>query len=119
MDSNEELDLIKEFWDSGILKIERYELNGVQHGIQRRWCEDGSLLSECTFVHGKLHGVARLFTETGLAYIDENFENGVRHGEYISRWDSGGLKEHGFYIHGEPQPGYKYYREDGTLRRQV
>ena len=119
MDSNEELDLIKEFWDSGILKIERYELNGVQHGIQRRWCEDGSLLSECTFVHGKLHGVARLFTETGLAYIDENFENGVRHGEYISRWSSGGLKEHGFYIHGEPQPGYRYYREDGSLRRQV
>ena len=119
MKQTDTLVLIKHFHESGSIKSEHYEINGVRHGIERLWCMDGTLLSECTFSHGKLHGVARLFTETGLAYIEENFENGVRHGEYISRWDSGGLKEHGFYIHGEPQPGYKYYREDGTLRRQV
>lgn len=115
MESNDTLKVIQEFWHSGGLKLEYHVLNGVKHGAQRRWYEGGSLLSECTFAHGKIHGVARLWTETGLCDLEEHYENDVTHGEYTSRWDSGGLKEHGFYVDGKRQPGYKYYREDGSL----
>ncbi|MEW5823267.1 MAG: hypothetical protein AB1766_02865 [Pseudomonadota bacterium] len=107
--------LIQEFDGNGLIKSEYFELDGVKNGVQRRWHEDGSIFSECTFIHGKLHGIARLWTAAGVCYIEENFEHGVRHGEYTSRWNSGGLKEHGFYVNGKRQPGYKYYREDGSL----
>jgi len=107
--------LIQEFDPNGFIKSEHFELDGVKHGDSRMYHEDGSLFCECTYVYGKINGLCRMWTESGVCYIEENCVDGVLHGEYISRWNSGGLKEHGSYENGKRQPGYKYYREDGSL----
>jgi antitoxin component YwqK of YwqJK toxin-antitoxin module len=111
--------LVKNYFSSGELESEHYELNGLKHGTLRRWYKNGKLFSESTFINGKIDGLSRLWNEDGVCYISSELRNGVLHGEYISRWDSGSLKEYGFYVDGKRQPGYKYYREDGSLWHEI
>ena len=48
---------------------------GVYDSIQKKWFENGSILSEVNYSNGKLNGVSKLWFENGILQSKMNYEN--------------------------------------------
>lgn len=111
------------------------------HGFERRYGDDGQLLSERACAHGQWHGVSRSFYpdaphqlqqlaeyEHGLAHGPrrlygadgelvalERWERGLRHGQW-QRWRAGALIEQLEYERGALAGTSHHYYDDGSPR---
>jgi len=72
-------------------------------------------MSEVEFHSGVRNGVLREWNKRGQLILSASVRDGEFDGDYKSWWDSGGVKEVGVYTKGERQPGYRWYRADGSL----
>ncbi len=107
--------LVREYFASGSIKSEHYEINGAKDGLEQWWHENGQIFTECEYVSGVPHGRVQVWSESGHFRALEFVKNGASHGEYTSWWDNGNIKEHGIFIEGVRQSGFKWYHKDGSL----
>jgi antitoxin component YwqK of YwqJK toxin-antitoxin module len=91
----------------------------LEKSIQRRWYRNGQMLSEVELVSGIPNGRVRQWTENGTLILDAVKLNNVHDGLYQSWWDNGVLKEQGVFLKGERQPGYKWFKNDGSLWQEL
>lgn len=107
--------VVREMHPNGTVQCEYTEVNGKIEGYRRRWYPTGQLLSEMEFVNGVSNGRIKEWTATGVLTLSALLKNGEFHGRYESWWDDGKPKEQGEFKDGVRQPGYCWYRSDGTL----
>ncbi|PID34494.1 MAG: hypothetical protein CR971_03005, partial [candidate division SR1 bacterium] len=50
--------------------------NGILHGIQKSWFQDGTLQYEVNWKKGKKHGTASLYAEDGTPIYEKQRDNG-------------------------------------------
>ncbi|NQZ77023.1 MAG: toxin-antitoxin system YwqK family antitoxin [Ekhidna sp.] len=50
--------------------------NGVQHGIQKKFYVDGTVMEESTYISGKIDGVARWYDQEGNLTIEYEYNMG-------------------------------------------
>lgn len=62
------------------MAIEVHWLEGLLHGIEREWYEDGTLLRECTWRYDRAHGVEREWYEDGTLQYECTWIYGLLHG---------------------------------------
>jgi MORN repeat variant len=107
--------VVRNTFPNGALESEYTEVDGKVEGCHRSWYPTGQLFSELDFVNGIKNGQIREWTESGQLRLSASIKNGEFHGRYESWWDDGKLKEQGEFKDGVRQPGYCWYRTDGTL----
>lgn len=101
------------------MESQYFELNGKLVGLRRRWYKGGGLFSEAEFANGVANGIVRQWSEAGVLTLYANTKDGELDGPYRSWWDNAMLKEEGVFAQGVRQPGFRWYREDGSLWREV
>ena len=104
---------------TGELESEFTEVDGKIEGKRRRWHQSGQLFSEAEFVNGLLEGDLREWTKEGVMVLSAQMHKGEFHGRYESWWDNGTPKERGEFIDGVRQPGFTWFREDGSVWKQL
>ena len=107
--------VVREMHPNGTVQREFTEVNGKIEGYRRRWYPTGQLLSEMEFVNGVSNGRIREWKAAGVLTLSASLKDGEFHGRYESWWDDGKPKEQGEFKGGVRQPGYCWYRTDGTL----
>jgi MORN repeat variant len=111
--------VVRNMFPNGALESEYTEVGGKIEGCHRSWYPTGQLFSELDFVNGVKNGRIREWTEGGLLRLSASLKNGVFDGRYESWWDDGKPKEQGEFKDGVRQPGYCWYRMDGTLWQKL
>lgn len=108
--------VIRDHFDSGELRSEYSEDESQRKdGVSRHWYKNGQLMSEAEYRRGQAQGVLREWNENGRLIMYSERSNGKLHGHFQSWWDDGTPKEDGYYLNGERQAGYRWYRADGSL----
>ena len=67
--STNEVEIRKEYYESGDLERETPYVNGVKHGVLKAYYESGALWYEAPYVNGKEHGVEKYYAESGALWI--------------------------------------------------
>ena len=80
VDSKDEVEVRKEYYDSGDLWFEAPCVNGEKHGISRGYYKSGTLLWETPYVNGKKHGISWGYYESGALMWETPYVNGKVHG---------------------------------------
>lgn len=107
----------RDYYESGGLKSEIEILAGLRHGRTRYWFECGALMVEGNFYRGYCEGVVREWYADGLLMCEYEMLSGKYHGFYRSWWKNGNQKELGHWLMGVRQPGYCWYRINGSVWR--
>lgn len=93
--------------------------NGLPHGEQREFREDGTLENIIRFKEGKREGLSEHYKADGTLLIANNYKDGHRIGDYKFVKRNGILLEEGHYDDLGRQDGYwKRYYEDGKLMEE-
>lgn len=111
--------IITNRFPTGELESQHTEVGGVACGVKRRWHLNGQLFSEAEFQDGLVDGVIRQWSSEGQLILCARAKAGELDGYYESWWDNGLPKEQGSYSAGVRQSGYKWFREDGALWREL
>jgi antitoxin component YwqK of YwqJK toxin-antitoxin module len=114
-DDPTEVRVVRDVYPNGVLRSEYTEVDGKAEGVRRYWYQTGQLLSELVFSNGIQNGQIREWTEQGVLTLSASIKNGEFDGRYESWWNDGKPKEQGDFRAGVRQPGYCWYRTDGTL----
>jgi antitoxin component YwqK of YwqJK toxin-antitoxin module len=91
-----------------------YNIEGERHGLDKIWCEDGTLFIEHNYKDGKLHGVTKRWCKDGTLYIEHNYKDGKSHGVTKRWYGDGTLFIEYNYKDGKLHGVYKSWYEDGT-----
>ncbi|KZM75406.1 toxin-antitoxin system YwqK family antitoxin [Nocardia terpenica] len=71
------------------LLSQEFYVNGIPHGPDREWWENGALKSEGQVRHGRAYGVFRTWHENGQLASEKHFsDNGRLH--TVLEWDENG-----------------------------
>ena len=70
----------KEYYESGALLWEIPYKNGKEHGMAKVYYESGALRYETPRVNGEKHGIAKHYYESGALSLEVPYVNGVMHG---------------------------------------
>lgn len=96
-----------------------YNIFGKQTGQQLGWnAEQGTLAMVEEYVNGVKHGITKKWGRYKNLILEESYENGLLHGDY-KRWDcdiKNTLLEHSTFVKGELHGPFKCWYCDGTLR---
>lgn len=76
--------------------------NGVFHGINKVWNEDGNLYSYSKYKNGKRHGVYKLYYPNSIQMCHEyHYKNGEYNGICNEWYPNGNLRQKGIYKNGK------------------
>jgi antitoxin component YwqK of YwqJK toxin-antitoxin module len=102
------------YFTDGKIEMERnFDLNGKQHGVEKKYdWEDGSLKSELNYVHGKQIGKqVRYVSSNSGSFIETSYYNeaGQKEGEYTEIYtDNKNIKTKGQYLKGQKHGKWVY-----------
>lgn len=106
------------YFPSGAIQSCYRKVEGSEFWIKQFWYENGSLLSEIGYLDGVPHGIIREWSALGFLTLCADMKHGEFDGNYQSWWSDGVLKEQGQFKQGRRQPGYRWFKTDGTLWRE-
>lgn len=93
--------------------------NGLPHGEQKEFREDGTLENLVRFKDGKREGLSEHYKADGTLLVANTYKDGHRIGDYKFVKRNGILLEEGHYDDLGRQDGYwKRYYEDGKLMQE-
>ncbi len=69
------------YYDSGKLKQEWFEINGIKQGEYKEYWENGKLYEICNYVNGKKEGETKWYHMDGQLFKICNYVNGKYEGE--------------------------------------
>lgn len=68
-------------------------VNGVHHGLERTYYENGSLKSEGSRVNGKKHGEEKVYDESGRLRRITQYKDGIKNGKPVAYNEDGSIVE--------------------------
>jgi antitoxin component YwqK of YwqJK toxin-antitoxin module len=81
--------------------------------------ETGIKKREITYEDGRYNGQVISYYPNGQKSVEMSFSGGVQNG-LITRWFSSGIKKlEGSYLSANPSGVWKYWKEDGSLLKEV
>ncbi|MBK9973675.1 MAG: hypothetical protein IPP14_02765 [Planctomycetes bacterium] len=103
----------------GKLVYQAWVEDGAKNGPYAAYWPSGKLRWTGELTKGNNHGVFKRFTEDGWSDFETTYANGVQTGPV--RWfhKDGKVKEEGTFVAGKRQGTFKTYSESGTLASQV
>lgn len=73
----------------------------IRHGMFVEYAEDGTIISEGSYVNGLEHGIWHDYHPNGQLAAEGVYENGREHGRW-KHWDAVGVEESSVnYVHGQ------------------
>ena len=78
--SQDKVEVIKGYYESGALWWETPYVNGKEHGIEKFYYESGALKYETPYVNGNIHGIEKSYYESGAIRRVIPHVNGEKHG---------------------------------------
>jgi antitoxin component YwqK of YwqJK toxin-antitoxin module len=120
-------ELKRNFYDSGELESEVFEINGIKHGIFKSYWQNGQINIICSFIDDKINGEYKQYQYyTKNPFIDStknegllktcNYINDKLNGECKIFHQNGNLKEICNYIDDKKNGEFKTYYENGNLK---
>jgi len=108
-----------EYHSNGQLKEERiYDNSGKISGEVITYDQEGGVVNEANYLHGKEHGRQMSMDSRGYREISF-YNNGEIEGEYIRYYPNGNKQQEGSYDSGSAETGrWRYWSEDGDIQRE-
>lgn len=78
----EELEMERNYHDSGAVYMEGGMLDGARHGPWRSYYETGETWSELHFKNGLKHGASRVYYPSGVLRMEGRYDDGERVGDW-------------------------------------
>ena len=95
----------KDYFGSGVLKVEKTLKNGRQDGPTRWYYKTGKLELEENYTEGVLHGVSKVYYENGNLKGEMHYKNGLLEGSGKTWHENGQLMESVQYVGGPGNTG--------------
>ena len=95
----------------------RYK-KGVNESF-RTYYDNGQLVSEQTYVHGRIHGPEHGFHRSGARAYSISHADGMRTGRWTHWYPDGRLQSEQTYREGKPHGSSVNYRSDGTKSSRI
>ncbi len=125
------LELRKDYYPSGKVKVEATYRNGIPEGVRREFDEAGNVTQAFTFSKGKMtargivdnaglkQGEWKEFYPDGKLKSEGAFYEGKKSGKWLFYYPQGSLEQEGNYnSKGEPEGEWIWYYTDGDLLRR-
>lgn len=100
-----------------IFEVSEYR-DGVEHGKQKVY-KDGTLIFNCGYNMGELHGRYEVWYDTGKPCILTKYKNGIISSLYTSWYDNGRIYERGNFYRGKKFGIHKKWDIGGKLVMEV
>lgn len=88
-------------------------LQGIKHGISRKFYKTGEVLEEAEWNNGKQEGNYTVFFKNGQPFMQCKMSNNQRNGLFLSYFTNGKVELEAHYKNGLRHGEWKYYRETG------
>lgn len=93
--------------------------NGLKHGAQKFYYDDGNISSLEYFSKGTLNGHARSFYQTGKIKEELEYENGFKQGPHRKFYEDGTLQEENNYVDSKKQGRSRFYDKNNKLIKEI
>ncbi|MFH1593195.1 MAG: type II secretion system protein GspG [Candidatus Omnitrophota bacterium] len=114
-----EVEVKKEYYDSGQLYSELPYENGKLNGLGKTYYENGQLFSEVTYVNGEYDGTMRAYYESGELESEMPYRNGVLSGIVKEYYKNESLQAETPYQNGKVNGVAKSYSENGIIESLI
>ena len=102
-------------YPSGLVSDENKVVNGLKHGLEKDFREDGQLFREQNYKNDELEGLSQCYNESGQLSDECNYKNGKKEGLAKVYHKKGYLLREQNYKNGELEGLTKWYYENGQL----
>lgn len=131
VDELAKLEVIRDYYPDGKVRIFQTFRNGVPHGVRREYSEEGEIVAGAVFENGKKiadgitgrdgvkHGDWKDFYPDGAIKAEGTYNNGVRTGQWSFYHPNGNVEQTGEYDdQGRPIGRWLWYYPSGDLLRE-
>lgn len=124
------LDIRKEYYEDGTLKIIGSYKDGSKQGVFREYDKDGNIINSYVYENntrtgegivdkkGKNQGNWKLFYPSGELKATGQYIDGKKEGEWIFYFKSGKIEQKGNYASDLTQGPWKWWYDDGAVLRE-
>ncbi len=109
----------REFYPGGELKLEYTyyieEGKKVEHGIFTKWYDNGQIMIQGTYRHGKKDGVWRECLRNGVPKTEGTYKEGVKEGLWVIFYPGGKKHFEGMYHNDQRDGEWIEYGGDGSV----
>jgi antitoxin component YwqK of YwqJK toxin-antitoxin module/tetratricopeptide (TPR) repeat protein len=140
---DDEIQLVLNYYPSGIIMNEMEIKNGKRHGQFKRFHPNGELHQEGNYVDGEIDGVVKFYFDNGqfetlsnyekgkqtgvyldyyrdsIPHIEGNFENGKETGSWTFYFRNGKVQRTGTFVNGKESGLWKSYHPSGNLLSEI
>ena len=106
--------LLKEYFDSGNLKLEYKYNNGKKNGVQKKWYDNKQLAINYNYINGRLDGLQKKWYRNGNIQSEINYYNDILDGISKYWYSNRQLKFIKVYKNGDLVETLKNYDIDGN-----
>lgn len=124
------LDIRKEYYEDGTLKMVGSYKEGSKQGIFREYSKEGEIINSYVYDNnvktgegvvdpeGKFQGTWKMYYPTGEIRAEGGYENGLKEGDWVFYFTDSKIEQKGTYSKDLPTGGWKWYYDDGKLLRE-
>ena len=124
------LDIRKEYYEDGTLKIIGSYKDGSKQGVFREYDKEGNIINSYIYENntrtsegivdkeGKTQGDWKLYYPSGELKATGNYIDGMKEGEWIFYFINGQIEQKGNYARDRPQGPWKWWYENGKILRE-
>lgn len=105
-----------EFFPIGQKAMETEYVDGIEHGKQIRWFQNGHLRSEATFHRGLIHGAYKEYHESGQPLMESTWIFGQRNGTHLSWYGNQQQQMSLFFVNGVLHGQHTEWYENGNVK---
>ena len=103
------------YYPSGQQEYFAEYLNEKLDGMSRHWSDDGHLISESEYSHGKPHGIWKKYYANQRIMYKANYFHGQKHGEEIWYYENGHVKSEESFHYGVAAGTIIRWHPDGSI----
>jgi len=107
------------FSDEGILTLENFYQNGLNHGVWKTFYDNGRQAEHITWHRGVQQGLYERYFTTGAVQIRTTYENNQLHGKYEVFYLNGQPRVTGFYKNNIPDKVWTFFGQLGEIQKVV
>jgi uncharacterized protein (TIGR02145 family) len=109
----------RDYYNSGILAVERPLMNGKKNGIVKMYYPDGKLGKEFPYENDKLNGEIKNYYDDGKLQGEAFFKDDKKNGMYTTYYESGKIDYQSLWTDDKANGITKEYYENGNLKEEM
>mgnify|MGYP000385518781 CR=1 FL=1 len=103
------------YYSNGQKEYAAQYLNGKLDGMSRYWSEDGLLISESEYSHGKPHGLWEKYYANQKTMYQVHYFHGQKHGKEKWYYENGQIKSEQLFQYGVSANPPIRWKSDGSI----